>query len=225
MDRPDLYDTDILAWSEEQAAVLRRLAMRRDLPDDLDLDNVVEEIETVERNELRAAESPIRLILTHVAKAVADPEAPAIPHWRTECVGRQSDLLRGRQQIDATVLAPSLHPAVMVGEGRPSTPLPPPAPQGVDGPPSRTMTLRGSCAISTDSVIYQQRLSAFSPSMEQRIDMDALWRRALRQAKVALEAHSRPLAAALPAACPVTLDGLRSESFDFVDIVQRVAKM
>jgi hypothetical protein len=61
--------------------------------------------------------------------------------------------------------------------------------------------------------------------MEQRIDMDALWRRALRQAKVALEAHSRPLAAALPAACPVTLDGLRSESFDFVDIVQRVAKM
>jgi hypothetical protein len=33
----DLYDTDILAWSEQQAEVLRGLAGRRDLPNALDL--------------------------------------------------------------------------------------------------------------------------------------------------------------------------------------------
>ncbi|GEM_PF-5947827 len=41
----DLYDTDILAWSEQQAAVLRALAVRHDLPNDLDLSHVAEEIE------------------------------------------------------------------------------------------------------------------------------------------------------------------------------------
>ena len=37
------YDEDILIWSERQAAALRSLATRRDLPNDLDLANVVED--------------------------------------------------------------------------------------------------------------------------------------------------------------------------------------
>jgi hypothetical protein len=40
----DLYDTDILAWSEQQAEALRELAARRDLPNALDLPHVLEEI-------------------------------------------------------------------------------------------------------------------------------------------------------------------------------------
>jgi hypothetical protein len=159
MDRPELYDSDILAWSEQQTAALRRLANLHDLPNDLDLDNVVEEIETVGRNELRATESPIRLILMHIAKAVSQPDAPAAAHWRTDCIGWQDELTR-----------------------------------------------------------------AFSPSMRQRIDMDALWRSALRQAEAALAEHGGTLAATLAGPCPVGLDELLSPAFEFRDIVHRLAK-
>jgi hypothetical protein len=46
------YEDDILAWSEQQAAALRRLVGRRDLPNELDLEHVAEEIEDVGRSEL-----------------------------------------------------------------------------------------------------------------------------------------------------------------------------
>jgi Domain of unknown function DUF29 len=41
------YDEDFYAWSQHQAAVLRELAARRDLPNDLDVEHVAEEIEDV----------------------------------------------------------------------------------------------------------------------------------------------------------------------------------
>ena len=47
-----LYDNDVYAWAEQQAAVLRGLAARRDLPNELDLANVIEGIEDVGRGEL-----------------------------------------------------------------------------------------------------------------------------------------------------------------------------
>jgi hypothetical protein len=94
MDRPDLYDSDILAWSEEQAAILRRLAARGELPNDLDLGNVVEEIESVGRSQFNRVEGLIARILEYIAKAVSDPTAPSVAHWRTECVGWHIRLLR-----------------------------------------------------------------------------------------------------------------------------------
>jgi hypothetical protein len=52
MSRTGLYDEDILLWSEQQADVIRRLARtRRDLPNELDVENVAEEIESVGRSE------------------------------------------------------------------------------------------------------------------------------------------------------------------------------
>ena len=59
-----LYDEDILVWSEQQAAALRSLASRRDLPNELDLANVIEEIEDVGRSEFHTVESLIENILT-----------------------------------------------------------------------------------------------------------------------------------------------------------------
>jgi hypothetical protein len=94
MDRPDLYDSDILAWSEEQAAVLRRSAARGELPNDLDLENVVEEIESVGRSQLNRVESLIERILEHIIKAVSEPDAPSVAHWRTECATWHVRMLR-----------------------------------------------------------------------------------------------------------------------------------
>jgi len=58
MDRRSLYDDDIYAWTQQQAEALRRLAGKgRDLPNDLDLENVAEEIEDVGKSELHRVES------------------------------------------------------------------------------------------------------------------------------------------------------------------------
>jgi hypothetical protein len=89
----DLYDTDILEWAEQQAAVLRSLRARRDLPNELDLEHVAEEIEDVGRSEFRAAQSLIRQILVHIIKAASVPGAEAVPHWNSEAISFRSDLL------------------------------------------------------------------------------------------------------------------------------------
>jgi hypothetical protein len=106
MDRATAYDEDIYAWSQEQAAALRRLAQtRRDLPNDLDLEHVAEEIEDVGSSELRRVESFLELLLQHLVKLVSAPEAPARRHWAKE-IDLQREVLRHdlknsmRQTID-----------------------------------------------------------------------------------------------------------------------------
>ena len=85
MDRITSYDDDIYAWSQEQAAALRRLAeTRRDLPNELDLEHVAEEIEDVGRAELRTVESFLELMLRHLLKAASAPDARSVRHWRDE---------------------------------------------------------------------------------------------------------------------------------------------
>lgn len=104
MGETSLYETDILAWTEEQAAALRALAGRPDLPNALDLPNVIEEIEALGRSEFRAAISPMRLIMEHLVKLASAPEAPSVPHWTDE-------ILRWHRDVQAA-LAPSMHQRV-----------------------------------------------------------------------------------------------------------------
>jgi hypothetical protein len=64
---------------------LRRLAAtRRDLPNELDLEHVAEEIEDVGKSEIRTVESFIELLLRYLLKLASAPEALAAPHWRSE---------------------------------------------------------------------------------------------------------------------------------------------
>ena len=79
-----LYDDDILIWSEQQAAALRGLTSRRDLPNDLDLANVIEEIEDVGKSEFHAVESLIENILIHLIFLAAEPDAQAARRWIAE---------------------------------------------------------------------------------------------------------------------------------------------
>ena len=79
------YDTDVLAWSEEQAALLRRIAggerLNAATPD---WPNIIEEIESVGRSQLDAVESLLLQALVHMLKARAWPQSFAAPGWDAE---------------------------------------------------------------------------------------------------------------------------------------------
>src|SRR5215217_7830045 len=85
MDRRSLYDEDVYAWAKQQADALRRLARAgRDLPNELDLENVAEEIEDVGKSELSKVESFVQLILVHLIKAASARDDRPGQHWRGE---------------------------------------------------------------------------------------------------------------------------------------------
>ena len=93
MSDSNLYDDDILLWSEQQAAVIRRLReTARGLPNELDIENVAEEIEGVGRSELATVQSFIRLILLHLIKLAVETDSAAAGHWQSEVTGFHSDL-------------------------------------------------------------------------------------------------------------------------------------
>jgi hypothetical protein len=102
---PDgLYERDVLAWSEHQADLLRRLG-RGERVNDVDWARVVEEIEDVGLSELHAVESFLNLIMLHLLKLHAWPDSQACGHWRGEIVGFQGNLRRRfspsmRQRLD-----------------------------------------------------------------------------------------------------------------------------
>ena len=71
---PDLYDTDFVAWAEQQAALLTE--RRFDL---LDLDHLIEEVEDLAGRHRDALESHLRVAMIHLLKLTytqgsTDPE-------------------------------------------------------------------------------------------------------------------------------------------------------
>lgn len=69
-----LYESDILAWSEEQAAHLRGLRGRlRENQEGVDWEHVIEEIEDVGHSAYKGAGKHLRLALEHLLKLAAWP--------------------------------------------------------------------------------------------------------------------------------------------------------
>jgi Domain of unknown function DUF29 len=109
MDNDSLYETNICTWAEQQASVLRSLASRRDLPNELDLLNVAEEIEDVGISQVRAVSSFMRLILSHIILIAAEADADSVPHWTREVATFRGDLMQSyqpsmRQRIDMDLI-------------------------------------------------------------------------------------------------------------------------
>lgn len=93
MNRSTVYDDDILEWSEQQAAALRRAAHARpNVSDEIDWENVAEEIESVGRSQFLAVESLLRQILIHLIKAVSIEAQDPLLHWRREVIAFHTDL-------------------------------------------------------------------------------------------------------------------------------------
>jgi hypothetical protein len=59
----ELYETDFYAWTQEQARLLRERRF-----DDLDLDNLVDEVESVGSSEKREIRSRLKALLTHLLR-------------------------------------------------------------------------------------------------------------------------------------------------------------
>ncbi|HEX5328104.1 MAG TPA: DUF29 domain-containing protein [Acetobacteraceae bacterium] len=77
------YETDVLAWSERQAALLRRLAAGERVNDrDLDWPNIAEEIQDAGLSSLRAFRSLLIQVLAHEMKAAAWPASVHAARWR-----------------------------------------------------------------------------------------------------------------------------------------------
>ncbi len=149
-----LYDEDILLWSEQQAAVIRRLReTARGLPNELDIENVAEEIESVGRSELDAVQSCIDLVLLHLIKLILEPDAEAVPHWRAEVAGFCSRLQRRyapsmRQRIDMDRIWRSVRRQVTLAYGKTGT--------------ASTAALPLTCPIAVDDLL------------EEDVDIDSL---------------------------------------------------
>ncbi len=139
----DLYEADFLLWSERQADLLRRIAAGERVNDQVDWENVVEEIESVGRSELRACASLLQKALEHLLKVEAWPASREVPTWRSEAIS-----------------------------------------------------------------FRQQAADAFTPSMRQRLDMDRLYRRALRALPETIDGQVK---LPLPEKCDMTLDQLLAE--------------
>jgi hypothetical protein len=104
----DLYHRDALAWSEHQAALLRRVA-REECVSGVDWENVIEEIESVGLRELHAVQSSLRLVLVNLLKLHGWPGFEDGHHWRGDIVEFQGEAERRfapsmRQRIDPETL-------------------------------------------------------------------------------------------------------------------------
>ena len=99
----DLYDADILEWSERQAALLRRVAAgERVGANDMDWPNIIEEIESVGNEQLHAVESLLLQSMAHDLKCEAWPRSREVPHWRTEARGFRGAVVAAVCTVHAT---------------------------------------------------------------------------------------------------------------------------
>ncbi len=62
---------------------------------------------------------------------------------------------------------------------------------------------------------HDDLLEDLTSAMQARIDLDKTWRRAMKQAELALREHGVSLASGLPATCPIALADLLHDDLDF----------
>jgi hypothetical protein len=134
----DLYDTDILLWSEQQRDLLRRVAAGEPINEPPDWPNIIEEIESVGSEQRFAVESVLMQTLIPMLKAEAWPLSRDVPHWQAEArVFRRQARRRFtpsmRQRLDlADIYQDALHGLPDTIDGQPPLPVPAVCPVTLD---------------------------------------------------------------------------------------------
>ena len=136
----DLYDTDILEWSERQAALLRRVAAGERVNEaDLDWANIINEVESVGNEQLHAVESLLYQAMLHALKAEAWPQSLSVPGWQAEtrsflAQARRRFVPSMRRKLDLPGLyADALQALPTMIDGQPPLPVPELCPFTLDG--------------------------------------------------------------------------------------------
>jgi Domain of unknown function DUF29 len=103
----DLYERDILAWSERQVDLLRRVANGERI-NDVDWPNVIEEIADVGGSALASVQSFLRQAMIHLIKIHQSGDDLTRSHWRVEldnflvdAAGRFAPSMRQRIDVQA----------------------------------------------------------------------------------------------------------------------------
>jgi hypothetical protein len=132
------YDTDILLWSERQAALLRQHAVGAREKDAIDWPNIIEEIESVGNEQRFAVTSLLRQALIHMLKAEAWPLSRDAPNWRadaidfrTQAADRYAPSMRQRLELDR-IYRQALRAIPETVDGQPPLPLPDVCPVTLD---------------------------------------------------------------------------------------------
>ena len=126
----NLYDADVLEWSEHQARLLRQHAAGEPVNERPDWANIIEEVESVGRSQFNAVESLLVQALLHDLKSEAWPLSRDAPHWRAEARGFRRDARRQftpsmRQKLDlAGLYADALDRLPETMDGLPPLPVP-----------------------------------------------------------------------------------------------------
>ena len=90
----DLYDADILLWSERQGSLLRRRAAGELVNDaEMDWPHIAEEIESVGSSQLASVRSLLTRALAHMLKCEAWPASQEVAHWRVEAIRFRQEAL------------------------------------------------------------------------------------------------------------------------------------
>jgi hypothetical protein len=133
------YESDILIWSERQAALLRRRAAGELVNEgELDWTNIAEEIESVGRSELHGVESLLVQALRHMLKAEAWPLSRDAPVWRADAIDFRQQAARQfvpsmLQRIDvARLYRHALRAMPDTIDGQPPLPVPDVCPVTLD---------------------------------------------------------------------------------------------
>jgi hypothetical protein len=80
----DLYQDDFYAWTRQQAAALRSLAVRQP-SNGVDWPNLIEEVESLGRSQVSRVRSALFRLMEHAALiALSRPGDRDVPHWSGE---------------------------------------------------------------------------------------------------------------------------------------------
>jgi hypothetical protein len=139
----DLYDEDILLWSERQAALLRRVAAGEPVNEPPDWQNIIEEVESVGREQLHAVESLLMQALIHRLKADGWPLSRDVDNWRADARGFLAQARRRfapsmRQNLDL----PGIYADALAA-----------LPEQMDGQPPRL--LPQECPVTLDQLLAE----------------------------------------------------------------------
>jgi len=107
-----LYETDFYAWTQEQAAALRRMAEAR-ANTELDLENLAEAIEDMGGSDLRALEGDLGRVIEHLLKLEHSPAADPQKKWTISTVEHRTRVRKAiRKSGTLKRLLPELLPDV-----------------------------------------------------------------------------------------------------------------